>query len=46
VLGLLFVVLLPFLGLAVVVEQLWHKTLVAVRERRAAAVRAATLRRR
>jgi hypothetical protein len=46
VLGLLFVVLLPFLGLAVVVEQLWRKTVVAVRERRAGGVRPATLRRR
>jgi hypothetical protein len=34
VLGLLFVIVLPFLGLAVVIEQGWRKSLAVVRERR------------
>jgi hypothetical protein len=38
VLGLIFVVLLPFLGLAVVVEQAWRKTMAVVETRRAARV--------
>jgi hypothetical protein len=43
-LGLLFVVVLPFLGLAVLVEQGWHKAAV-LRARRSVAVRPATNRR-
>lgn len=36
VLGLLFVVLLPFLGLAVLIEEGWHLAITAVAARRAA----------
>jgi hypothetical protein len=45
VLGLAFVILLPFLGIAVLGEQAWHTAAAAVAARRAATTRPVTIRR-
>lgn len=45
-LGLGFVVLLPFFGVAVLGEQLWHKAVAAIGKRRIATVRPTMVRRR